>query len=111
MEAIVHFSEKSLWSQNNNIVNLWICPSDNQLETSYIKSMFKNQPFFAFHPSVGVSKGFCHAMNFNYDDEYVKMAEELIQNAHSKGDVVGSIAKYYTFFLQPYGDITINVIQ
>ena len=91
------------------MVNIWFCPDGNTLETSYIKSMFRDRPFFIFHPLISLAEGICCVMNFDYD-KHIDTLNELLKDAQC-GDVMGSIAKYCIFFLPPYGDITVNFIQ
>lgn len=80
------------------------------METSYIKSMFRDRPFFVFHPQISLAEGICHAMNFEYSEAHIKTVDEFLKNGQY-GEVMGSIAKYCIFFLQPYGDITVNFIR
>lgn len=105
MKDIFSFSDKSLWSQNNNEVNIWFCDQSNVFETNYIKNLFEHRPFFIFHSQVSLVQGICEALNFS--DEKITIIDELIKGGERDDRGV----KHCKFFLHPYGYITVNFIR
>jgi hypothetical protein len=81
MEPILSFEEKSIWSRCNNTINLWLADNHIDMSERAIRSAFKGQPFFIFHPNISIAVAIFEALDFDFDEGMVIQLERVIESA------------------------------
>ena len=71
--------------------------------------MFHDEPFFCFHPQIGLAQGICEAMNFS--DSSVVIISDAVNSATIYSINGYPDMKFFKISLRGWTDIDIRIIN